>query len=917
MWNNLHFFKGFDWDLNAELDENNIWQCSVYMERISVGLFDTVNLFILQSVINADTDEIHMNFPVSNTLDSNVITAKWQDEPTQSDDIFMYVVSTESGIAKVEKKNAQDIEVYDRSIVQNYPADLDALNEVNLDNSALQINISLMSEVEARHNRVLELFDPNGSLFAQISFYGETEAEDERLRTLLQNFGATLNESDFMLFKEHDISEMAPDQMLLNRKRKELLLELKNIQPFIGTYKAILNAIDFFGYNNLTLKEYWVNLDKKSRGFGKLKAIPVPNSSKIGDQIRKGMFVNTPSRTLKKTSKFSIVYKINMPDGGADEWDIPTVQETFDYTPEEVIIKLYGLKNKLQKEYMPLNARIIDIVGEADFFMQKNLNTWNNQQSIAVFNEGHKIKFKVFPEDRPLFIEDHALVLRPLYDQYWDSSALNPMDNPYHNLLDLNFSNYDTLDSTELEHLRSSYTSFYNNYYDQQLDTFNQNISVGCPIILNGKETLPDTWDDATFTWNDLVADSGITWNNWWKRYVYEIEWLISGPRGYSESFMGPVDDYIYFPVSLPYDGQYSVEMRTYDLYGHQSYDLKRDLIEVRLKELELYGIHKWLNVKQWSDISANWNDLGGYWDLPTFNENTVDESIATFYLSLDRANYLHTEAHSVNTSTVIRYFDEYSETGFSETPGPYQWDNCEFRWYDTQHLWWQGTKIAPDQAASFRISGINSGSEITISFRDPVSLQVISETFNFGISADITGIEKVFAAADYMNAQPENTLAAKFNWNPVALDLNNDGLITSPEDEGINAVAYLLAVGKSYSDNYDYIDVIGQNCTVSGKTHVEHNNPTYDDSIIFRDYAEVERSTHVTISCDITKMPGAKNPKWTLTNNRYPNAGDIYYDDMWLTYIFQKPGWWTIDLEVEDTNGNKNRVSRNMIKVK
>ena len=84
-----------------------------------------------------------------------------------------------------------------------------------------------------------------------------------------------------------------------------------------------------------------------------------------------------------------------------------------------------------------------------------------------------------------------------------------------------------------------------------------------------------------------------------------------------------------------------------------------------------------------------------------------------------------------------------------------------------------------------------------------------------------------------------------------------------------------------------------------------------------FSDYAEVERSTHVTISTDISKFPGSKNAKWTITNITNPKITDIYYNNMWLTYIFKEPGYYSIQLEAEDTYGNKNFVKRNMLKVK
>jgi hypothetical protein len=116
-------------------------------------------------------------------------------------------------------------------------------------------------------------------LVAEIYVYGETVGEDERLAILLSNLGTSLTTKDQFLFKDHDINEIGTDWKLINRKRRELLLELSNIKPFVGTYKALINAIKFFGYNNLTLKEYWLMIDNRSPMFGKLKAVEVPNTS--------------------------------------------------------------------------------------------------------------------------------------------------------------------------------------------------------------------------------------------------------------------------------------------------------------------------------------------------------------------------------------------------------------------------------------------------------------------------------------------------------------------------------------------------------------------------------------------------------------------------------------------------------------
>lgn len=964
MYNFLKFFRGTECDLNLVQGDDGVFTGTVHFDPVSTGLYETVNLFVMEEVNYQN--QTALNYPLSNdNVAPSKIRFKWNDDFDTSDDIFIYGTNLEDGVYHIDVKPSLDIDTVMGLPVSNYDVPK-TVRSGAINNEAMQVNIALSSYDEGRHHRVLGIYEVSDgveTLIAKIKFYGEVEGEDERLRSLLENLGATLDDNDFILFKEHDITEMSPDYILLNQKRKELLLNLHEIKPFVGTYKAILNAIDFFGYNNITLKEYWLNIDDSATSFGKLKAIPVPNSSKYGELQRKSMMIELPSSTMKKTSRFSLVYKINVPNGEFDYWDIPQVDEVLEFTPEEVLIKLYGLKSKLQKEYLPLSAKIVDIVGEGDYFAQKNLNIWNNQNAISYFSEGIDIKFKVMPEGRDLFIEDFAHVLSSIYDDNDTTLA-----DSYNRLLNVSFSDYDELTGDTLDAngdviavgdrniLVDAHKNFYDNYYNKPLDTFNQDIPVGCPITLDGRETFGVTWEDAEFVWNDAVDANDsllVTWNNWWMRSVYEIEWLITGPRGYEESFRGPSQDFVVFPVALPYDGTYSVEMRTYDLFGHRSYDKKTDLIEVKLKDLELYGIYTWTDNSTWNDSKLSWLKTGGYWNLPTTSSNDVDEAVATFYHTLDRANYLHDDSHSVNTSMVRRYLDIYSESGYSETSGPYQWDNCSFNWLDGKHNWWDNTRVGMDMAASFKIvSSILPDYSLNISFRDPVSGEISYSSINMSsnIIAGPSSIELWAEVTDTLN-NSTNDIISKFNYNLVLIDADGNGfvdyagewmqvdgdgdlipadgsgpLVDDNDDIPIQNIlsANIIAVGKNYTKHYDFVDVWVTNSNeeivngiIKGKIHQKTYNPTYDNVNIFRSFAEIEKSTHVTISSDITKMPGVKNAKWTITNEVNSEVNDIYYDDMWLTYIFQHSGNYKIRLDVEDTNGNTNSIERNMLKVK
>ena len=909
----LRFFNGVENELNLDYDATNEkWNGVVYLPEVSVGLYETFNLFILEELVDSNGHIVYGR-PISANSSGSNFTFSWKADRYSSKDVFIYGTQLEDNVVKVQSLDGLNIQVLDHTDVVSIVAGLKTVN--GFTNTAIQANIALSSQFEKRHERTLIITDDNdGHVVAEIVVYGETVGEDERMRDLLQNLGATLDDGDFIIFKEHDINEMGIDWMLMNKKRKELLLELHNIKPFIGTYKAVLNAIDFFGYNKITLKEYWLNINQDSDSFGKLKAVSVPDRN-AGFSYKKRKQFNLPSTTMKKTSRFSLVYKLNEPDETFDYWDIPNVQEVFDFTPEEILIKLYGLKNKLQKEYLPLQAKIIDITGEGSYFDQKNLNVWNNQQPIASFNEGKDVEFKVYPENKQLYIEDYALV----------SNSGILIDNVDFQPIQLN--EFGNLSETDYETLLSDFETFYNNYYINKKETFNNDtpgehsIPVGAPVILECT-SLPHEWEFANFTWLDAI-DPTITWNNWWKQHVYELEWVVTGPKGYSQNFRGSIGYYeadgtfhpgfLRFPMIVPHEGDYTVELRMYDLQGFMSFRKESDLFNVKVKPLEIYGIYQWKENNAWKDWKTAWNKTGGYWDIPSENLQKVQDSFQSLYLTMDRSNYIKDEDQGKIFSTVRRYLDTdlSNPTGYAETTGPYSWDEMEnVRWIDGKYNWWNATRIGMDLTASFKIDDIQQGSVLTLTHLNPTTN--LTETGTHTILAttpsgntDIAGWQ---AIADELNNSTDSIIS-KFNYNPVFEDTDNDG---------INDVfLFMLCVGRAYSRTYDFETVELTNGNVLGEVHYVNYNPTFDTVRIINGSAEVERSTHITFALDKSQMAGIKTPIWKIYKDSSQIERDIYYDNMWLTYIFKEAGSYRISAEVEDTNGNTNIVERNMIIVK
>jgi len=103
---------------------------------------------------------------------------------------------------------------------------------------------------------------------------------------------------------------------------------------------------------------------------------------------------------------FSLIYKINdIVPGEYDVEDLPIVEEVNDFTIEEVLIKLFGLKKKLESEFLPLNAHIKDIVGEADFFGLQEITNTISRNDTNTLKIGIDAEICIDP-DECIYLED-------------------------------------------------------------------------------------------------------------------------------------------------------------------------------------------------------------------------------------------------------------------------------------------------------------------------------------------------------------------------------------------------------------------------------------------------------------------------------------------------------------------------------
>jgi hypothetical protein len=219
--------------------------------------------------------------------------------------------------------------------------------------------------------------------------YGQTEIEDIRFKTELGNVGKLIAPNEVFIFKDYDILEGGIDWIYLNKKRKEMLMMKHLIYPYIGAYKSIINAINFFGYNDLQLNEYYRNINPQSEKFLKLFKLEIPD---IFDNTVEGWtesdFItnNFPNNDYEETNMFNLTYNITDKEGNI----------VLNYTIDEVIIKLQGLKYWLKRNIIPLTHKILDITGRAQFkYENQIIHTSYDTQIININQNMSPISFKL------------------------------------------------------------------------------------------------------------------------------------------------------------------------------------------------------------------------------------------------------------------------------------------------------------------------------------------------------------------------------------------------------------------------------------------------------------------------------------------------------------------------------------------
>lgn len=594
---NLHFFNKFGKNLNLQYDTTqNLWTGKIFFNNISVYLFDNENLFILEKISNI------YKFPTLSQSQS--LKFSWEDSKN-TEEFFLYNVVrdntlNENFISKI------DSATFAHSNFSSSPGDLDIV-------MPLQLNIAFTptSELAYTRNLIIELVDGSTiTKIAKIELYGEGIEEEERFKVWAENFGIKFLREDANILKDYDIKEAYPDINALNKIRKQLLVTKEEIYPYIGTYKGLLNFINILGYKDiLKVKEYWNNVNSSSPYYNTLSMVDITDYLDDGkvdsiDLVDKNSNLKS-GKQFKKTEFLALVYEFTAVTGEYDDDGIPLIAETTEFTVNEIFYKLDLLHKKLKNEFLPINVKIKDVIGEFIYFQKLTINYWPDSTQIFDYQINENVPIAIYPN------ENTNLVLRsldPLFRQV-DPNGIDFGVVRFNETFTNPFENSQKYVKAQISGMANYITEFYENIRDQRFPNLNERLTwefgddpqriIGAPVILTADIQKFLIQDLSGVKLEDLDAIA-VGLNPYWtleninfKNY-YEINWKITkpGPNPYDFEYRGSVVDLHILPHFLPYSGTYRVVIELFDFYGNTSVFSKFITVSDQMKP-EIIGFTK------------------------------------------------------------------------------------------------------------------------------------------------------------------------------------------------------------------------------------------------------------------------------------------------------------------------------------
>lgn len=228
-----HIFSLKDWSsyptgYEYEIDDHIFWiESDVTSHKLSVG-----NYYVkpIRFIVD-DTDDIIVELKDSDhfyLLSSTMIQNKIENNKNIFDEIS---ISTDNMVTRLSK---EDLCIVD--------CDVDKYRNVNI---ATFYVVTTSQEVGSWLTNILI---KNGKTWCPITVGGEFYMESSELIVNGQNMGVWIPKDILNSLYGVDVLSNAPDEMILNDKLKELLLNYMHIKGECGNYESAKDSLEWFGY---------------------------------------------------------------------------------------------------------------------------------------------------------------------------------------------------------------------------------------------------------------------------------------------------------------------------------------------------------------------------------------------------------------------------------------------------------------------------------------------------------------------------------------------------------------------------------------------------------------------------------------------------------------------------------------------
>ncbi len=872
----LLFFDKNGSPINLEYDSvNDIWNGSINLPEVSIGLFENETIYLVER-LKID-DEIvygrpHYRYAAISHDPTTVIHVEMDpngpaqiklfdiDSPS-SDNPIINFINSQSLI--VDWIDDDVFDSSDNSLVTTFCSP-----------NAAKIDVCFSSKDEDSYDGSLLIYDldTNGVRhdIAKIIIHGETVGEDDRFNTMLSNFGEQLLETDEFIFRTSDIDEHLPDFKLLNKKRKELFIEYSNIVPYLSSYKGIINILKFFDYYDVKLKEYWLNPITGKYIHKDVKL--------IGDR---SATYEAPSFPFRKTCLFGLYYDINEETGEYDENGLPVVKWSDNYSQDEILIKLFGLKNYIYRRNIGGVSKIIDIVGQAAYFSRIKLNVWKGDVRMTTINRSIV----------PSFVADHnegyISDIRSLTNIY--SCGISP---------DITMENGG---SSFLWEFDSCWVSWFSDFGlaspDLQNDE-NEEVVIGYPVVLTNT-TFDTKWSDCNTHWDEMLLSTCIiSWVNVGSHDYYDAEWIVVykpsvdiDHRSHYYIKRGDVVALKQHSLILPYDGKYDVTLKLYGYNGVVSKHTENGFINVQLKSANFVSFFKIFdNRLQWfNSCSLPWSKADNDWvhtvcdnaDFPIGNDPITNRSLST-------ASYFSLE-------------DDYDDISIG-----YRniiWSDYNNWWVDFEFVTWNDLKTIYEKPSKFEITNFVPGGIIQIN-DDIVDIPPSLNTNDFISMTEILNASNdqfTFVARPFDVPTLIDCVSLQYGTNGMAL-IGNSCVDTSIiADLEYGSWSDLSAIWNEMPIVWSAATFIYESNGIDDP--YSHSNIRYYDKNF-----TVPIMVPVGFTTDNCTMPGKFVSEWTIYNSE---DGKIVVSvtNQRLLYRFTKHGLYDIKCTIYDTKGNHSTI--------